>query len=266
MLRDISLEDSKELKGKLKQFNLTTWCICDLYLSHIGKYNSGSFKKAIVNVMEEETENNVIEDMIDVILIHKTFDFDRFFQMEDKYNKKKILLDVLHEGLMTMAKHEGWDTNSLSHANNRCLKEKLGNNWLYKNKYFSSPNKKNFAGIFCNWDIDKFEVTAVFFNKQKEEMERIKLYENEPHDIEPMGKMGWDKVTGEVYLFSKSEKEKMDSNSNYNFLAISFLPVPLVFQKRSHTPHLLFLDHLYLFYKRLLFAGICFYHYTHREM
>jgi hypothetical protein len=208
MLVDITLGGSKQLKERLKPFNLTTKCICHLYLSGIGKYSSGVFKKAIVRVVREETDNNVIEDMIDVILVYKTFDFEHFFQLEDRYAKKKILLDVLHDGLMTMAKHEGWVTDPLLNAYNSCLERKLEDKWLRAGKYFLSPDKKYFAGVFCNWDIDKFEAIAIFFNKHKEEIERVKLFEKEPHDVEPMGKTGWDKLTGEFYLFSKDERQK----------------------------------------------------------
>ncbi|SRR5258705_2552065 len=208
MLIDISLAGTKQLKERQKLFNLTTWCICQLYLSCLGKYSSGVFKKAIVNVVQKETDHNVIENMVDVILIHKTFDFEQFFQLENKYAKKKILLDILHEGLITMAKHEGWDIDPLLNAYNCCFKKNLEYKWLRGDKYILSPDKKYFAGIFCNWDIDKFEVIAIFLNKHKEEIERVKLYEREPNDVDPMGKMGWDKLTGEFYLFSKDKRQK----------------------------------------------------------
>jgi hypothetical protein len=208
MLRDISLGGTKQLKEKQKKFNQSTWCISQLYLTCLGNYSSGVFKKAIVNVVREKTDHNVIENMVDVILIHRIFDFERFFQLDNKYEKKKTILDALHEGLITMAKNEGWDTDQLLDAYNCCLKKKLEHKWLRGNKYFLSPDKKYFAGVFCNWDIDKFEVMAIFFNKHKEEIERVKLYEREPNDVEPMGKMGWDKLTGEFNLYSKNEKQK----------------------------------------------------------
>src|SRR6266498_1297273 len=158
MLIDISLGGTKQLKERLKQFNLTTWCICQLYLSCLGKYSSGVFKKAVVRVIPDKTDNNVIEDMVDVISVYKTFDFEKFFQLKDKYAKKKMLLEVLQDGLLTMAKQQGWNIDPLLDSYNCCIKKNLEHKWLRHDKYLLSPGRKYYAGIFCHWDIDKFEV------------------------------------------------------------------------------------------------------------
>jgi hypothetical protein len=208
MLIDISLEGSKELKNRLKEFNLNTWCVSELYLFCLKRYDTGRFKKAIVNVIRGIEDNELIEDMIDVVLIYQTFDFEHFFVLEDKYAKKKMLLEVLHSGMMNLANKKGWSISPLEEAYKLCIKYNLEYKWLRQDKYLLSPNRSYYGGIFCNWDIDKFEVSAIFFNKNKEEIERIKFYENEPHDIELMGKMGWDNITNEFYLYSKNEKKK----------------------------------------------------------
>lgn len=59
-----------------------------------------------------------------------------------------------------------------------------------------------------NWDTEKFEVFVIFLNKQKEELKKIKLFEKDPWDVDPFGKMGWDQKTSEFYLYSKDEKPR----------------------------------------------------------
>jgi len=210
MIIDISLEGSNQLKENLKKFNIATWSIGRLYLACLGKYQGGVFKKAIIEVSRElaASEVNLIEDKVNVVEIHKTFDFELFFQLEDNYAKKKMLLEVLHDGMTLIAKHEGWDINQLQEAYDCCIKRNLEFRWLINNKYHLSPDKKYYAAILCDWDIDKFEVSAVFFNKSKEEIVRTKLFEVMPNDIQLFGKMAWDEGTGEFCLFSKNEKQK----------------------------------------------------------
>jgi hypothetical protein len=208
MVRDISLEGTKKLKERLKPFNLNTWCVCELYLRHIGKYLSDGFVKIIVQANVDDTQNNVVEDMLNVVLIHKTFDFEEYFQLEEKYEKKKVLLDVLQDGLITLALKKGWNTDALLDAYNSCLKDDLECKWFAKNKYFQSPDRKHYAAVFCEYDIDKFEVSVVFYNKKKEKIHRVTLYSIEPNMAEPLGKMGWDKLNGEFYLLSKNGRQK----------------------------------------------------------
>jgi len=205
MLVDLSFSTTKKFPFHFKG---QTWSIQRLYLTCLGKYNTNAIKKVVIEfTLSKDAENN-IEYLLDVIRIKKTFDFEKYFLLSEKYEKKKMLLEALHESMTVVANHEGWSVEPLKDAYNCCLAKNLEHTWLRKDKYFLSPNRKYYGGVFCNWDIDKFEAFAVFLNKQKEEISRIKLFEREPWDVDPMGKMGWDKGTGEFYLYSKDEKTK----------------------------------------------------------
>jgi hypothetical protein len=207
MLIDISLKTS--IKSLQLQFNKTTWCITNLYLKCLGKYNAGIFKKFIVRTAPEKAiDDTSIEDMVDVIAVTIKFDFDSFFQLTEKYDKKKMLLNTLQEGIMTIAQNQHWEIDPLMDAYNCCINRGLENRWLRKDKYFLSTDKKYYAGVLCNYDLDKFEAVASFLNKEKQEIKQVKLFETEPHMVEQLGGMGLLKHTHQFYLESKSKRHK----------------------------------------------------------
>jgi hypothetical protein len=205
MLKDIAVTVEKGLEYNLKG---ETWSTSQLYLSCLNKYNSNGYKKIVINLVKATNKNDIIDDMIDVIVINKIFDFDTYHKLTGKYEKKEMLLKVLHNGIMTLADIHKWDINPLLDSYNCCLKKRLLHSWLRDNKYFISPDKKYYAGIYCVWDIDKFQVFAIFLNNNKQEIEQVKLYEREPWDVDPLGKMGWTKDSSIFYLLSKDGRNE----------------------------------------------------------
>ena len=119
-----------------------------------------------------------------------------------------MVLDVLQEGVLTVADIDGLNRKPLLVAYDCCMQRGLEYKYLLKDKYYLSPNRKQYAGVWCNWNIDKFETYVIIFDKNKREVERVKLMESPYWDLEPMGKAGWDKDTGEFYLFSKDHSHK----------------------------------------------------------
>lgn len=142
-----------------------------------------------------------------LLLSKKKFDFQKY-QQSSIYERKKMVLDVLLEGVLTVADINGLDRKPLLVAYDCCMHRGLEYKYLLKDKYYLSPNRKQYAGVWCTWNIDKFEAYVIIFDKNKREIERIKLMESPYWDLEPMGKAGWDKDTGEFFLFSKDQSHK----------------------------------------------------------
>lgn len=178
-LRAISLQTTYNHIHQLK-FNSQAWCIQEMYWYVLNslKYDTGSYHKAII-VLGENVEDNKVTDMVDVIKIEYNFSLDDFFAKKD-FDKKTTLLKNLHRGMNELASQKNWDTDALEQAYNNSLDRKLNNEWLLKNKYFRSPNHKKYAAILCSWQLDKFEAYVIFCNKNKEELKRVKLFEEKP--------------------------------------------------------------------------------------
>lgn len=75
--------------------------------------------------------------------------------------------------------------------------------WLRSEKLLSSKKRKHFDGVWCNWDFDIFEIVVIFYNKEKQEIKRVKVAEMQPHLVELPGKMAWDEGDESVSVFSK---------------------------------------------------------------
>ncbi len=178
MLREISLSCYKKEKFTL-QFNSETWCVSELYWSYLKKYNTNKIQKCIVSLNFDWKEHLLkYDDIANVAKINLNFDFDHYFSIKNKLEKKKILLDTLHEGMMIIAENEGWEADSLLDAYNNCLKINVEYQFFI-GKIKASPNRKRKVNFWCNWDIDAFEVFLVLYDKNNEEIERTKIIEDE---------------------------------------------------------------------------------------
>ncbi len=189
------------------QFNKETWCITSLYKRCLpSDFNSGESIKVIVQLESDKTHVDAIRDQLNVTTVNQFLDLPNYFQL-NKLEKKEKMLSVLHRGMYTIAKNKNWDVSVLSEAYECCIKSKLRNEWLKENRYVLSKDKKNYAGVVYNWDIDKFEAFVVFLDHQKKEIKRVKLLEIEPHMVESMGTMGWIDNSSVFYLYSKDKKQ-----------------------------------------------------------
>jgi len=56
--------------------------------------------------------------------------------------------------------------------------------WLINNKYISSPDRLHYAGFFCNWDIDKFQVFGIILDKNKNEIKNKEIINVKPYEGE----------------------------------------------------------------------------------
>lgn len=178
MLREISLSYYKKEKITL-QFNSETWCVSELYWSYLKKYNTDKIQKCVVSLDSDWKENLLrCDEIANIVKINLNFDFDYYFSLRDKLEKKRLLLDTLHKGMMLIAKNEGWEVNSLLDAYNHCLDVNIKYQF-FVGKSKTSPSRKHKINFWCNWDIDIFEVFLVLYDKKNKEIERIKIIENE---------------------------------------------------------------------------------------
>lgn len=200
-LRDISIFTEKEKKLQLT-FNRQTWWIEHLFLDCLGnRYFSGSYKKVCI-VVSIDTKTVEFTDLVDVIQIDVQFDVRGFLE-KPKNEKKKLLADLLFTSLIKVAEYKQWELDPLIDAYNCCLKRNLENNWLRQDKFFRSPDRNHFAGVYCNYDIDSFTAEIIFLNKKKEEIKRIQIFRNKVYFLNEMGKMSWNGSNDTFHVYSK---------------------------------------------------------------
>ena len=169
--------------GYSLEFNQQSWSIAELYWSCIRKYNTEKVKKCIIRVSDGWKDKLYqYTNWADTKGINLPFSFDKYFSKEGD-NRKKIQLEIIHDGMLRIAEKEGWEKEPLIDAYNKCLEVDL----LYQfdvGKLKSSPNRKHKIGFWCNWDIDVFEVFWVLYDKKGEEIHRGKFITKEPYEGE----------------------------------------------------------------------------------
>ena len=172
MLKEITL--ACYVQGHPNQFiNSHTWFVSELYCSFLKHYNANKVVKCNIDIKDDwgaYSENYVKHT--NVITIKLNFDFEKYLLLP-KLEMKKMLLNILHKGMMMIAENDRWEIDKLLDAYNNCLKQNLEYNFFVKNgKLLSSPNRKYKVGLWCEWDIDKFEVYYILFGKDSIEIKR----------------------------------------------------------------------------------------------
>ena len=204
-LRDLSVETPRRSLNSFGRNGIAIG-IEELYLSCLGKFYSGDFAKVIVET-DQMISDFSVDKMIDVIKIRKSFDFEKY-KTESLLGRRKMVLDVLQSGLLTLADLEGWNKLQLLSAYECCVSKNLEMKILYKNKFWRSPDHKLYAGIFNCWEVEQFEAYIIFLNKDKNEIYRTKLMESEYWNLEPFGKVGWSDDSSHFFVFSKDGSRK----------------------------------------------------------
>ncbi len=213
---DLRLEHGTEYQ---KKFNGESWCVAELYRYFIWnhQYETGKIRQCCIELSEDWKDDLKVIDTTVIKDFKLNFNFKKYFQL-DKLTKKKMQLDVLHQGMLEIANKESWETDTLTKAYNYCMENNLENKFFVKNKFMSSPDRKYKIGFFCNWDIDKFEVFWVLFDKTKKEIKRKLLIEKEPHWGEFIYYVKWKWLDNQTVLLE--DKYKYGKKINWEFSII----------------------------------------------
>ena len=165
-----------------RKFNIETWAISELFWSKLRKYKTGKILKCNI-IASDVLENSeyVHSSHINVANSHQLFDFNFYFNLNSKYEKKLMQLDILRKGMIEIASAENWEIEPIENAYFACLEQKLENKFLVNDKLKSSPNRKIKAGIWCCWDIDIFKLYLILFDENGQEIHKEKFVDNEPH-------------------------------------------------------------------------------------
>jgi len=208
-LSSLSLQTTYNHKYQLS-FNKETWCVQEMYWHFLYKYKyeTENCQKAVVRLGDSVDIENLMTLTSDVVVLQCSFDFEFYFS-QDKFLKKRILLDILHESLLRMANKYGWDEKPLIQSYEYCVDRNLENKWLLRDKYISSPNRKHKGGFICEWNIDSFEVYGVILDNNLKEITKKRILRSDPHLAEFIyyTKFKWED-NQKLSLFSKNGAKK----------------------------------------------------------
>src|ERR1700760_4772985 len=117
-LRDVVLSCSKDSHPQYPDpdfnFGLQTNFLERLYLDSLPKTRTDIIGKVIVEACRSLPQQR-IDNMIDVLRLHRLFDFGAYFAA-DKETRKRLALDCLQGGLLEVAAIRSWDDAPLHQA------------------------------------------------------------------------------------------------------------------------------------------------------
>lgn len=164
-----------------EKFNPESWVVPELYWSFLKNYSTSLVQK--INIYVSDDWKNSLTYPMTVTGFREAFinfDFQRYFTLNG-FERKKLQLEAVHNGMMQIAQKENWEINSLLDAYNSCLKANLEYKFFIKNTFKTSPNKQHSIGFWCVWDIEFCKVIWVLRDKNKNELKRDLLIETESY-------------------------------------------------------------------------------------
>jgi len=169
---------------KKRIFNLAAQAMSSIYKGKLHKYNTISYFKVCVeewNILPDISKiplplaqdskdieyrkkriaegtyfyESYIENLLDVLAIHRRFDFEKWFA-SDKLTRKSMMVVEIYQSMLYLAEKFKWETEPLHNAYNACVAQNFENNWYIKKFTKTSPNRKYTGNVWVEYDIDSF--------------------------------------------------------------------------------------------------------------
>lgn len=204
----IRFDYEKNWKEKRIKFRDEIRCIADLYLHHLGKFQTNETKKVMINCVERISSEEVKSTSDGFTDVEVEFDYSAYEKLDNEV-KKKLILEKLYEGVLKVAEVFEWDMPILNRTYQSVIESNYKNAYIWKQK--TSPSKKYTAEIFCQHEIDKYVVTMIIKKKHTNELVKNEiLFIERPHElafVQHLGNLKWISNT-EVILLNKYNKKK----------------------------------------------------------
>lgn len=209
-LRDLVVSSYREYPRK-KEFNLSVGCVESLYFSSLPKkVQTSEFAKIIIEANEPSQKEFTHQRMLDVIEVKGGFDFDAYWDANEK-DRKLQTLNFVQKSLTYLADTFGWDIAPFDEAYHRVIeKDFVHQFFLKKPKPAISPNKKLKAQIFVEFEISEINIYLVVTNKAGEEIIKKHVVTVPPRDffiMDSIGGMVWD-GNDRLVVSSRNSKEQ----------------------------------------------------------
>jgi hypothetical protein len=99
----IRFDYEKNWKEKRIKFRDEIRCIADLYLHHLGKFQTNETKKVMINCVERISSEEVKSTSDGFTDVEVEFDYSAYEKLDNEV-KKKFILEKLYEGVLKVAK------------------------------------------------------------------------------------------------------------------------------------------------------------------
>ena len=133
ILKELDLDIPSLDKDSRHDFRNEVRCIAAHYYSFLPKkYKTDNFWKILVECVDTEQDNKLY---LGVKVVKIKFDYEHYLTL-DNHNRKVVILDTLHKGVMKVSDEQEWNPTLFD----TCF-SKVVNDSYYYTWYFKKPKK-----------------------------------------------------------------------------------------------------------------------------
>lgn len=148
-----------------------------------------------------------VRDLLGVLTLQVPCSVRTLSEMGDQA-KKLAMLEILHGGVITVARAEGWPTAPFEKARQCALDKDLTNHWWWRKPKWNRSRNLN-GQLWCTHEMDAFRAWLVVRDRNGHEVARQQILETRPSEFEFVAKLGDTRWTS-IRRFALCAKDKSE--------------------------------------------------------
>ena len=205
-LEEFDLDAPEATKEERLRFRSESRTVTALYERCFDGLNVKRGWKVLVECVPTVTRTDV-RDLLGALTLQVPFDIVRLSGL-DEVSKKNTLLEVLHDGVVAVAKEESWPLAPFEQARQCVLDKEFANEWWWRKPKWN--RSRSLSGqLWCQHEMDAFRAWLVVRDKNGTELARRQVLETSPSEFEFVAKLGDTKWIsgGRFALVAKDKSE-----------------------------------------------------------
>lgn len=220
-IKNLILNEGMEKQAAIECYYDTNWkkkrmvfrnemrCIAAMYMRILGRFETLETRKIIINCVQACKQELPITTVDGFSEVEVEVDLSGYFSLKNE-QKKKFLLEKLHEGMLKTALHYHWQSERFNYVYLKMVEDQLDNVYIWTKK--SSPSRKYQAEIHCRHDLDVFEISlTIISNGDSRVVKKEVLIQEVPNEflfVPHLGRLSWVSES-ELCFFNRSGSRKI---------------------------------------------------------
>ena len=188
---------------KYKNISKGMFAISELYLVSLPKFDSKKVFKCNIFLCEDR-QFPTKEKILGFAISYQFFDFKKYLSLNEE-DRKFMVLQVIHQGMLDIAADYNWDTEPLEEAYQSCLTSDLTFKRQIKKRKLS-PNRKQYLSLWAYCDQHYFKITWTTSDKKGEIVKQGTLLTEQPSYIDIWYSLNFHWIDDEHFIVESNYK------------------------------------------------------------
>jgi hypothetical protein len=194
-LRDFDLDAPNEDPLDRLRFRDETRCIAALYTRCLSPVTTRTAWKMLIECVKTKSRDNV-QDLLGVLTCEVESDV-RAFLLGSVPEKKKATLEILHRGVLEIAKRCDLPAAPFEEAYAAVIHRHYVNEWTWRKPVYDATRRCR-AFVRCEHEVEFFRATLIIEGRDGTELARTVAFTERPHEfsfVPMLGKLRWQEST-----------------------------------------------------------------------